>query len=250
MSWYGTSAKRGTKKMRRTCLLCDTEITRRNSSKEHLLLKTFGGRKTTRAALCQECNTRTGREWDSVLEGQLRRFTLLSELPEQTNKKRRELIRDDAGVGFLFKTGMRGGLEKAVELVHHGERVIIGDTRKIVEGEIRRRQRDGEISKESADLAISDIEAGIETETTIEFEDYRAYGGVEAQNSIMKSMLTTGCEAGLTPDDLLTGKAFLEGRTAFAMKLRGQVPIATYLPLAESAVHRDVGSPWIHCVTY
>ena len=234
--------------MRRQCILCDNEISRKNSSKEHLLLKTLGGRKTTRMALCKACNTQTGREWDSVLERQLRRFIILVELPEETNKQRKEIIRESRDKGIVFKTGMLGGTEQPVELEHQGERYIVADDRTAVANEIRKRQRNGELTEENANILIASIQDKVQTETYVEFENVQAFGGVEVASSITKSMLTTACAAGFGPNDLLTGICFTKGKTAWAMTLRGQVPIATYLPVQQSSVIQRSADTWIHCV--
>ena len=235
-------------KTRIECVLCGTEISRKNSSKEHLILKTLGGRRTTRRALCRACNTRTGRDWDSVLERQLRRIIILVELPNETNKKRKEIIRESRDKGIVFKTGMRGGIGQMVETEYGGEPYLIADNKKEIENEIRRRQEDGRISQEDADKIIDGIREKVEVETFVEFEDIQAIGGDGLANSVIKSMLTTACAAELDPSDLLTGKASIEGRPEWAMTLRGQLPIATFLPVGHSAVIQQAQMPWIHCV--
>ena len=233
---------------RRECVLCGVEISRRNNSKEHLILKTLGGRRTTRKAICRACNTQTGRDWDSVLERQLRRYILLVELPNKTNKKRKEIIRESQDKRIILKTGMLGGKEQIEEVEHEGELYIVGEDKKEVEAEIRRRQEDGVITEEAADKTIEEIREKVEVETFVEFEDVRSFRGGEVVRSIIKSMLTTACATGLEPSDLLTGKATIEGRPVWAMTLRGQLPIATFLPIEKSAVNQQKEMPWIHCV--
>ena len=233
---------------RSKCVLCGVEISRKNSSKEHLILKTFGGRRTTRRALCRACNTRTGRDWDSVLEQQLRRFIILVELTDETNKKRKEIIRESQDKGIVFKTGMLGGTEQMVEVEYEGEPHLVAEDKKDIENEIRKRQEEGRISEEDADKIIDGIREKVEVKTFVEFEDLQAFGGYEVVNSVIKSMLTTACTTGLEPNDLLTGKATIEGRPVQTMTLRGQVPIATFLPVGKSAVVQQEDTPWIHCV--
>ena len=45
-----------------SCWLCDNELTR---TREHIIPKNMGGKKTVIGFICIDCNSRTGREWDA-----------------------------------------------------------------------------------------------------------------------------------------------------------------------------------------
>ena len=61
----------------RKCVLCDTELIGEAQSREHVIPESLGGRKRTSMALCRQCNSTTGHEWDAELERQLRGFSLI-----------------------------------------------------------------------------------------------------------------------------------------------------------------------------
>lgn len=55
----------------RKCALCDVLLRAGNDSKEHIIPKAIGGRRTVQGFLCRACNTMTGEEWDDILARQL-----------------------------------------------------------------------------------------------------------------------------------------------------------------------------------
>lgn len=60
----------------RTCALCNTALTKANSSKEHLILNAIGGRRKISGFLCANCNSSTGEDWDAALAEQLNPFSV------------------------------------------------------------------------------------------------------------------------------------------------------------------------------
>ena len=49
------------------CALCLTQITEENNTNEHIIPNSIGGRKKIRNFICNECNNKTGENWDSEL---------------------------------------------------------------------------------------------------------------------------------------------------------------------------------------
>ena len=58
----------------RFCVICGEPISNRNDSKEHIILNALGGRRSIRGFMCQDCNSRTGTEWDAPFVRQFRTF--------------------------------------------------------------------------------------------------------------------------------------------------------------------------------
>ena len=49
------------------CALCGVLITEENNSKEHIIPNAIGGKKKISNFICEECNNRSGNEWESDL---------------------------------------------------------------------------------------------------------------------------------------------------------------------------------------
>lgn len=49
------------------CALCPNQITEENNTNEHIIPNSIGGKKKIRNFICNECNKRTGENWDSEL---------------------------------------------------------------------------------------------------------------------------------------------------------------------------------------
>lgn len=59
------------------CLVCFTEITALNDSKEHVIPNAIGGKMVIKGFLCRRCNSETGDKWDAEISKQLNLFCLL-----------------------------------------------------------------------------------------------------------------------------------------------------------------------------
>ena len=68
------------------CTLCKSEINANNGSAEHLILNAIGGRKKVEGFICQDCNSRSGSEWDNRLAQQLEPLCLLLGISRQRGK--------------------------------------------------------------------------------------------------------------------------------------------------------------------
>jgi hypothetical protein len=90
------------------CALCDAVIDATNNTDEHLVLHAIGGRRTVRGVICRPCNSRTGKDWDSVLADQLQEFTLICGIKRERGEAPPKLITTTAGESLRFHSG--GGL--------------------------------------------------------------------------------------------------------------------------------------------
>ena len=235
--------------MNKNCILCEDPLTTENRSREHIIPKRLGWRIATNESLCRDCNNVTGSRWDSELEKQLRRYSILVELPNSNTKPRREVIRESSGRAIVLKTGMRGGPEGVQEIEEGGVSFLIAERQEDLEKEARRRQEEGIWTEVQTTEFLERQKERVEVEHQIEFEDVHPMGGPEFDCSVVKCMMNAACKAGYTVDELRTGQNFLKGRTSIALTPRGTVPIATFLPLRQSAVEdKERERRWIHCV--
>ena len=58
------------------CAICDTPISAKNDSSEHVIPNSIGGRLKVRGFICSVCNNGMGQTWDAVLASQLNWFSL------------------------------------------------------------------------------------------------------------------------------------------------------------------------------
>ena len=206
--------------------------------------ESLGGRKRTSMALCRQCNSTTGHEWDAVLEAQLRPVSLLVFPPEHPCGQRQRRVADPEGNRLLLKAGIRGGAEDPQIRIHReSERIefqISAPTKKRAIQEIRRLIKEGQLPAEREEEFINSIERE-EATTRVEFSEGGSVGGPEAWNSVLKSMVTAGLLGGLTWQDMLTA----------VLLLRGSGPGGPCLMFRDSAV-RPLGDGtlpvWRHCV--
>lgn len=49
------------------CALCNSNITDKNDSNEHLIPNAIGGRKKITGFICSNCNSKSGEFWDAEL---------------------------------------------------------------------------------------------------------------------------------------------------------------------------------------
>jgi hypothetical protein len=99
------------------CPLCDADLATSESA-EHILQNAIGGRLKTRGFICDGCNHRTGREWDSVAADQLNFWCLFFGIKRQRGEAPEELIETTAGEELLMQP--RGGfrLSKPIHSQH------------------------------------------------------------------------------------------------------------------------------------
>jgi hypothetical protein len=69
-----------------SCALCDTPLTAKNDSREHIILNALGGRRTVSGFICMPCNNNSGHTWDAALAKQLNPFSLLFHICRQGGK--------------------------------------------------------------------------------------------------------------------------------------------------------------------
>ena len=162
------------------CVLCETLLTPEARSREHVIPASFGGRRCTSKALCQQCNSKTGHAWDAELERQLRPISVLVFPHDHTCGRKQHRIANAEGNRLLPKAGIRGGAEGPQIRINkessRREIPIPGMSRQTVQ-EIRRPVKAGGLLAAQEEELIRSIEWE-ETTTRADFRDVGGVGGV------------------------------------------------------------------------
>ena len=228
----------------RKCVLCDTELIGEAQSREHVIPESLGGRKRTSMALCRQCNSTTGHEWDAELERQLRGFSLIVFPPDHPCGDKQRRVADREGNRLLLKAGIRGGAEDPqIRLKTAGDLLdfhLSAPSRKRAIQEVRRLIKEGLLPADREEEFIGSIQLG-EATIRADFTEDGSVGGPAAWNSMLKSMVTAGLLGGLTWLDMLSTVLFLRGS--------GQVPPCLMFRESPLRPSGDVAIPiWRHCV--
>ena len=228
----------------RSCVLCEAPLVGEARSLEHVIPASLGGKRRTSKALCRQCNSTTGHEWDAELEGQLRPASLLVFPPDHSCGRKQRRIADVQGNRLLLKAGIRGGAEDPQVRIKteagRSEFHISGPSRKRTVQEVRRLVKAGQLPANQEEAIIAAIKLE-EATTRVEFTEAGSVGGPVAWNSMLKSMVTAGLLGGLTWLDMLT----------VVQLLRGSGPGGPCLMFRDSPVCPlgEVAIPvWRHCV--
>ena len=228
----------------RKCILCETDLIGETQSREHVIPESLGGRKRTSMALCRQCNSTTGHEWDAELERQLRPISLLVFPPDHPCGDKQRRVADREGNRLLLKAGIRGGAEDPqIRLKTVGDLMefhLSAPSRKRAIQEVRRLIKEGLLPADREEEFIGSIQLG-EATIRADFTEDGSVGGPAAWSSMLKSMVTAGLLGGLTWLDMLSA----------VLLLRGSGPGGPCLMFCDSPVHPvdDVAIPvWRHCV--
>ena len=198
----------------RSCVLCEAPLVGEARSREHVIPASPGGERLTSKALCVQCNSKTGHEWDAELEGQLRPASLLVFPPDHPCGRKQRRVVDDRGNRLILKAGIRGGAEDRQIQVKteagRSEVLLSAHSKQRAVQEVRRRVKAGQLPADREEEIIASIKLE-ETTTRVEFTEARSVGGPVAWNSLLKSMVTAGLLGGLTLLDMLTAVLLLRG---------------------------------------
>lgn len=74
------------------CYYCQTTISEKNSSQEHVIPRCLGGRQVSRTLLCKKCNNELGHLLDSKFDKHLDIFFTCLNIPTQQKKPRRKIL--------------------------------------------------------------------------------------------------------------------------------------------------------------
>src|SRR5690606_38575799 len=91
------------------CALCDTEITEKNDTKEHLIPNAIGGRRKVKGFICKDCNSASGDAWESELAKQLNPLSLFFGIIRERGEAPSQLFETTGG--DKLKLNLYGSME-------------------------------------------------------------------------------------------------------------------------------------------
>ena len=197
-----------------SCVLCETLLVGETRTREHVIPASLGGKKRTVKALCRQCNSTTGHDWDAELERQFRPYALLVFPSDHSCGRKQRRVADKEGNRLILKGGIRGGAEGPQDRIKteggRTERQISAPSRQRAVQEIRRLIKKGQLPADREEEILASIERE-ETTTRVEFKEVGGVGGPIAWSSMLKSMVTAGLLGGLTWVDMLSVVRHLRG---------------------------------------
>jgi hypothetical protein len=222
------------------CFICGTPITSANDSREHIILRAIGGRRTTGGFICDDCNNKFGQGPDAEAAKQLNYWSLFFGIDRQGNEPPSARVKTAGGEDMLLGPGgklspvkptitskaVETGTQYAVKARSHAE------ARQILEGLKRKHPQidvDAEMAKTQSVWA--------EPEGPIMFQS--VFGGDGAHKSAIKSAAAFAHECGLDHNRFEIARAYLQGAKI-------EPPIGFYME-RDLVQGRPAGIP-IHCV--
>lgn len=79
------------------CALCESSLSGKNRSKEHIIPNAIGGRKKTTGFICNTCNNKLGERWDADLAKQLNWFSLALGIRRERGESPKQLVKTVQG---------------------------------------------------------------------------------------------------------------------------------------------------------
>lgn len=182
------------------CVLCGSNITADNNSREHIIQQAIGGRKEVPNVLCRTCNSTTGNQWDSAAANQLRFLSL-----------KLQIIRQDGDVppeDFPAMDGRPVRLHPDGHLTRPPQRPVVTEQNGQVHIQIsapNRREAVKALEGQKRRYPKLDIEAGLaamvyqETYLQAPIHATLHFGDDASYRSVVKSALTLAVASGIQP---------------------------------------------------
>ena len=200
------------------CALCQTpgrvHLTTENSSNEHIIPNSIGGRKTARTFICKSCNSETGQSWDNALCDQLKPFcTMLGvKRARGTNQPvamrgadgKKIVLNPDASISIPHtirtERTLAGEIEVAIEAKSMQE------AKRLLKQEARKRPN---LKVEEILSNATDIREQIQFPLRMSLPLFLS--GDDVGRSIIKSCLGLAYQAGVSTDDCEDARKYLKG---------------------------------------
>jgi len=222
------------------CFTCETPITVANDSREHIILRAIGGRRTTSGFFCSSCNSAYGQGPDAEAARQLNHWSLFFGIERQGNDPPSTRVKTVGGGELILNPGGRLSAVKpeivsqkigdttqySVKARSHGE------ARQVLEG-LKRKHPQLDIEAEMAKTqSVWSVPEG-----PIMFQ--HAFGGDGAHRSAIKAAAAFAHESGVDHALFNIARAYLKGAPV-------DPPIGFYQE-RDLVQGRPAGIP-IHCV--
>lgn len=227
----------------RHCIRCGVVLDASSASLEHILPRFLGGRDTTREAVCGQCNSWMGSNWDAVLHEQMMPFIVC--LPRALGRTPQQYVplTVEGAPRFILKQGLTGGFESlsavCCDVEGNSALYLSAASSKRLRNEIRRLEAESVISRSVADDAVAEI-GRVLVRHVLTFQWKGMFGGRGAVACMLKSVLAGACYAGV-------GTAQLDYGCQGIRAQRGMFP--WHFPAVESPVLvREVDHKFINCL--
>ena len=192
------------------CALCDTEITEQNDSEEHIIPNSIGGRKKLKGFICEDCNNKSGREWDAALARQFNPLSLLlgikrerGEVPSQvfdTSSGQKVKLRLDGRMTYAQPEYSEKKVRDRIEV--QIEARSMNEAKKILKG----------VKRKYPQIDIDEIIPHAKKQSSYLSEPLRiplSLGGLIAGRSIVKSAMALAVKCGAGPRDCEKAREYL-----------------------------------------
>jgi HNH endonuclease len=104
------------------CFLCEDQFTKSNTSNDHIILNSIGGRRKVKNFSCKNCDNRCGHRWDSALAKQLNPLSLFLKINRERGDVPSQVFETTKGEKITFQSDGHMTLSKPeVELKPVGD---------------------------------------------------------------------------------------------------------------------------------
>ena len=225
---------------RHYCALCDVLITKENNSREHIIPNAIGGKKKISNFICEECNNRTGNEWESDLTEQLSSLCTYFGIKRDRGSVQSYIATTTKGEKFQLNANASMKIHKPTYIeteIDDGVEINIRardmkEAKNILKG----------VKGKYPNLNIEDLmdNAQINSSYCNDMIQFKlSIGGLQADRSIVKSVLALAVESGVDPKSCEHAMAYLveeENKPCFG-----------YYYDRDPLLNRPIGVP-LHCV--
>ena len=187
------------------CTLCKSKINIDNNSAEHVILTAIGGRKKVKGFICQDCNSRSGSEWDDSLTKQLQPLCLLLGIARQRGEVPSQTFSTLGGDSIRMSPDgsmSRGTPHREVTEEENFTKVHVeAATRKELRQQLRGLSRKyPQINELDLDRIIASAQENRYYSSDL-IEITGNFGGLESGRSLVKSALALVFDAGVDPSN-------------------------------------------------
>lgn len=183
------------------CAFCDVEITEEIDSREHIIPNSIGGRKKVKGFICNQCNNKTGAQWDTELARQLNPLSLIFHIKRERGEPPSQTF--DATNGEKLTLHHQGGMSPSKPEFKEevqGDKTTISivardaeEAKRILKG-VKKKYPLVDTDKFFNDAAVEYRYLDGMLNMSLEF------GGPEAGRSIVKTVLALASYSGIAPD--------------------------------------------------
>jgi len=216
--------------------LCDIEITDKNDTKEHIIPNAIGGRRKVSGFICDDCNNKSGSNWEAELAKQLNPLSLLFDVQRERGKAPSQIFGTSPGEKVkLHNDGQMEQVTPTYKETRTGERVHIHMTAR---NEKEARKRIKGVKKKYPD---ANIDWQVKHEIRYSSEPINvnlSFGGLEVGRSLVKSALAVVFECGIDPHCCEEALGYLK---------HDAEPCFGYFYSSDPIIDRPMGMP-LHCI--